>query len=254
MDLLEALLAEMPEYSWEQQEAAEIPRVAPPTAFVLQKARSKLAHQRHHLNESGDTSSVNGSNGYATGTSRAVRKAAMRANKNEQDWDGNIFPFGYELQYPPTTLAPLQTLRPGDPIPRSDVIVSPYVRTPVYTYSPRTSGNWRRPTLSLHKRCHMSFLPFFGEEGYEDESHFRDMINKEARAGNLKVVFTIPSEREDPTQADDDDLLNKMPKDSVCAICLSVGCIMHRKGYSSIAPWKANWLTTVYSSQTMHQP
>lgn len=223
-DLLEALAAEVPDYSWEEQEKASIPRVAPPLAFSLQKARSKASASRYVLNES-----VESATSGATGASRGVRKAAMRANKNEQAWDGEVFPFGYELQYPVPALTPLQTLRPGESPPRSDIIVSPYVRIPPYTYCPRTSINWRRPTLSLHKRCHMTFLPFFGEEGYEDESHFRDRLHEEARTSGIKVQFTIPSEREQPSQGDDEDLFSKMPKDSVCAICLSVGCIIHRK-------------------------
>ncbi|KAK9900044.1 SET domain-containing protein [Cystobasidium minutum MCA 4210] len=106
-------------------------------------------------------------------------------------------------------------------------LASPYVRIPMYTYCPRTSSNWRRPTLSLHRRCHMSFLPFFGEDGYEDESHFRDRIQLESKNSSVKIVFTIPSELEEPSQFDPEDLLSTIPKDSVCAVCLSVGCIMH---------------------------
>jgi hypothetical protein len=228
-DLLEALAAEVPEYSWEEQDNAPIPRVAPPLAFTLQRARSRASASRNVLNESGDSALHGG-----TGTSRGVRKAAMRANKVEQAWDGDIFPFGYELQYPVPALTPLQTLRPGDNSPRSDIIVSPYMRIPPYTYCPRTSINWRRPTLSLHKRCHMTFLPFFGEEGYEDESHFRDLLHNEARSNGIKVQFTIPSEREQPSHGDEEDMFSKMPKDTVCGICLSVGCIIHREHRQSL--------------------
>lgn len=226
-DLLEALLAEVPEYSWEEQEKAPIPRVAPPLAFSLQRARSRASSSRVLLGDTGDSISLSANNG--SGTSRAVRKAALRANKNEQAWDGEIFPFGYELQYPVDPLTPLQTLRPHDKPPRSEIIVSPYIRIPLYTYCARTSINWRRPTVSLRRRCHMTFLPFFGEEGYEDESHFRDLLNNEARSNGVNVRFMIPSEREEPSPDDDEDLFSKMPKDSVCGICLSVGCIIHRE-------------------------
>jgi hypothetical protein len=223
-DLLEALLAEMPEYSWEELENAPLPRIAPPDIFALQSYNSKV--------DEGAASAAS----QATGTtlpSRAVRKAALRAPQHEQRWDGQVFPFGYKLSLPPPPLVTLQTLRAEDPTPRSNVIASPYVRIPPYTFCARTSINWRRPHRSLHKSCYMSFLPFFGEDGYDDESSFRDRLAQDARQGLTRVSFLVPSELEAPSRSDEMDPLEKMPNDEVCGICLSVGCIAHRKSHSS---------------------
>lgn len=234
IDLLEALLEEVPEYSWEEQEKAPIPRIAPPLAFSYSKARSKAAAASDGQQGYTNNNSYNNGGSGSGHTSRAVRKAAIRANKHEQTWDVDTFPFGYEIHFPPPLLTPLQTLRPTDPLPRSSIIVSPYIRIPQYTYCSRSSVNWRRPTPNLRRRCHVSHLPYWGEDGYEDDSEFRGRLRDEIRTSKTRVTFVLPSEQEGPhngdTQQDREiDILDQIPSDVICGICLAVGCLTHRE-------------------------
>lgn len=235
-DLLEALLANEPEYSWEEQASAPIPPVAPPPSF-LAKQQAAVAAISASATESGSlstsynnsTSSIalsrRGSERDAAGniitTLRHSRRAIVRANPKHStagNWTADTFPFNYKLPLPPSLLTPLLVLKAADPLPRSSVITSPYLRIPSYNFCARTSANWRMTNvLSLRSRCHLDHLPFFSEHEYDNESEFRDRIAE----GHLKLAFHIPSEEEK-------DQPLPPPSDEMCAICLVVGCIMHR--------------------------
>jgi hypothetical protein len=76
---------------------------------------------------------------------------------------------------------------------------------------------------SLRPRCHLDHLPYFGEHDYENENEFRDKVTD----SGVKMAFHIPNE-------DEKDEPEPPPSNSICGICLVVGCIMHREFRKSV--------------------
>ena len=258
-DLLDALLAHLPEYSWEDQAAAAVPPMVAPAAYIpITSSTSTLLLRTSSSTSSAAGPSGSGSgapalsrrdsdSGYASGeypsasgsgshshshSQRERRKAGAassllarsRADQSALNWRTETFPFNYALPVAPPLLTPLLVLKVNDPLPRSNVIVSPYLRIPPYTFCVRTSINWRvSNAASLRSRCHLSFLPYFGEEHYDDENEFRDRLNMSKMT---RIVFHIPNE-------DEKDQPKPEPSSAICGICLTVGCIIHR-GFDSL--------------------
>lgn len=253
-DVLKVWSEYLPEYSWEEQEKAPIPpRLAPPAIFVrVGTSRSVLtaaagdiygaSQSLDDVNDDDAEESAINANGKRTRSSRRKKQPAVALGKAViplKEWQSDTFPFGHAPHYPPKPIEPLlltaqYRLKTGgqpDPVaehpsmyqlpdyepPLTSVVYSPYVRIPPYTFCARTSVNWRTNPI-LRTRCHMSFLPYFGEDNYEDENEFRGQI--ETATGKLK--FTVPNENPG-------DSPPEQPLDRLCGICLSRGCIVHRE-------------------------
>ena len=212
--ILQALLDSEPEFSWEDIEAAPVPSTATPSPFFV---HTRLA------NEPG---LFHGNAGAPL--SRNAKRKAERLVQSDSLWKKNTFPFGYFAPRPPELLPTLLHLKDGDPIPQSSIISSPYYRIPPYTYCVRTSTNWRH-NKDLRSRCRITFVPFFPEDNYEDEDEYRDRMNE----SKGKVAFHIPNE-------DEDDDLATPPSTHICAICLSVGCVIHRESLGQYQADKKN--------------
>ena len=221
-DLLEALIANVPEYSWEDQARAPVPSVGPPPAFL--KNRYASGARFAELQASAALSRRDSESGGGGSNARKSKRTIAKANPKHSianNWTSDTFPFNYTLPLPPSLLTPLLVLKATDPLPQSSVVVSPYLRIPPYNYCARTSGYWRITNVnSLRSRCHMDHIPFFAEYEYENENEFRDRITD----CGAKVAFHIPNE-------DENDEPEKLPSTGVCGICLTVGCIMHRKRF-----------------------
>ena len=253
-DLLDALLANLPEYSWQDQAAAPVPPMVAPAAYIPITSSSSALLLRTSSSASSSAGPSSGApplmnrrgsdSGYASAeypsgsgvgshshSQRERRKAGSssllarsRADQSALNWRTDTFPFNYALPVSPPLLTPLLVLKMNDPLPRSNVIVSPYLRIPPYTFCVRTSINWRvSNAASLRSRCHLSFLPYFGEEHYDDENEFRDRLNMSKMT---RIVFHIPNE-------DEKDQPKPEPSSAICGICLTVGCIIHR-GFDSL--------------------
>ena len=202
-ELLQVLLDNEPEFPWEDIEAAPVPTTSIPKQFFVATRPANVA------------TTVNGTLG--ANHSRNLKRKADRLVESQDLWKRDTFPFDYVAPRPPELLPTLLHLKEDSPIPQSSIISSPYQRIPPYTFCARTSTNWRQ-NKDLRSRCHINFIPFFPEDSYEDEDEYRDRMNQ----SKGKVAFHIPNEDEE------DDPIS-FPSSHICAICLSVGCIIHRE-------------------------
>lgn len=221
-DLLEALLAREPEFSWEYAESAPLPQEGKPRSFYVKEraAEAAIAAAAQY-----GGSSTRGTSILQQPSRRSARPIA-RVNPDHEtagNWTAETFPFNYRLPREPSKLTPLLLNNNGG-FPTASVIVSPYLRIPTYTFCARTSANWRLAEgRSLRSRCHMDYLPFFGENEYEDNNEFRSRITEVG----TKIAFHIPDEYEK-------DQPEEPPSNTMCALCLTVGCIMHRESFRCV--------------------
>lgn len=246
-----------------QAKAAVPARLAPPMLYVntrpanvasvsgLEDGNGTIIGIPSSLNLRADEAIEKRSSSRRSTDKRRKSATLARAVIPADEWEDRTFPFGHAPHYPPRLPEPLllmehntgnkfsqgtpandkgkgramsdhtQNLAMFEP-PLTSIISSPYVRIPPYTFCARTSVSWR-PNAYLRSRCHMSFLPFFGEDNYEDESEFRDRINQSTG----RIAFHIPTENEA-------DRPPHLPDHELCGICLSRACIVHRKFASSV--------------------
>jgi len=203
-DVLEALLELEPSYAWADLDAAPLPFPGCPSQFLVS---TKTVNETALSIGMGLIGSLAG---------RSAKRKAERIVQSNEPWEKDTFPFGYAAARPPERSSSLLVLKKGDPIPQSSIIQSPYMRISPYTYCVRTSTNWRTDRR-LQTKASLSYLPFFGEDNYQEEDEFRDRLFE----NSVRAKFVIPNEEEvDPPIP--------RPSNAICGICLAVGCIVHR--------------------------